>query len=234
MPVENYGVWVAKPTEYTAETDKDDRKSPHIHLYFQDASHGNDPVKAAINIKSIGKESRLVFWLERDFSHPFTRQLEQLDPGFHPLGSNRSRRKHGTHGNGEIDAVPRSIKGLDYVRTKNLVHIESGRVLPHDVPGPDNDILDQMIPILDTVLQQNATLYLFGASFGTGIHDVHMNQGSLPRFDNGVWEDGALFFQFEDHWEAVFLAFASQKIPTDDGSGLPEKNSQSLADIIGE
>lgn len=232
MPVNNYGVWVAKPNKFTAETDKIDPESPHIYLYFEDAAHGNHPLKAAINVKSICKESRLVSWLERHFSHPFTRQLEQLEPGFHPLGRNKSRRRHGDDDT-DGDGNPGPIKGLDFIRTPGLVHIESGSI-PHDIPGPDNDILNQMVPILDDVLEQNATLYLFGASFGTGIHDVHMNQGSLPQFDNGAWEDGALFFRFEDHWEAVFLAFASQRMPTSDEDGLPERDSQPLAEIIGQ
>ncbi|KAJ5156230.1 hypothetical protein N7492_009033 [Penicillium capsulatum] len=223
MPVNDYGVWVAKPTDFTAEDAKIDPKSPHIYLHFEDASHGGKSLRAAINVKSIGKESRLVFWLERNFLHQFTQQLEQLDPGFHPL-----------NGDKYIDTSFGSIQGLDYIRTQGLVHIESGRVLPHDVPGPDNDILDQLVPLLKNVLEENATLYLFGASFGTGIHDIHMNQGSLPQFDNGAWKDGALFFRFEDHWEAVFLAFASQRVPTNDETGLPGKGSQSLADILGQ
>jgi uncharacterized protein YukJ len=61
-----------------------------------------------------------------------------------------------------------------------------------------------------------------------------MNQGSLPQFENGVYEDGALLFEFEDgHWEAVFLAFASQRIPTDD-NGEAEEGSKDLAGILGD
>jgi uncharacterized protein YukJ len=61
-----------------------------------------------------------------------------------------------------------------------------------------------------------------------------MNQGS-PGFDNGVGQDGAFLLRFPDeHWEAVFLAFASQRIPTDDTSGDPlsGSQSQSLESII--
>ena len=230
MPVDNYGVWVAHPTRFTAQRAREDPKSPHIHLYFTDGPQTDGSGRAAINVKSIGKDSRLVYWVERDFSHPFTETLARLESGFQPLGNNPRRRdpRYETDGDAE------SMQGLDYIRTKELVHIESGRVLPHDLPGPDNDILDEMEPFLQNVIDEGATAYIFGASFGNGIHDVHMNQGSLPRFDNGVWEDGALFFRFRDHWEAIFLAFASQRIPTNDKDGLAEKNSQSLADILGQ
>jgi uncharacterized protein YukJ len=58
----------------------------------------------------------------------------------------------------------------------------------------------------------------------------------LPKFDNGVGEDGALIFSYPDdgHFEAVFLAFASQAIPTDDTTGEPASDSKTLADIIGD
>ena len=115
---------------------------------------------------------------------------------------------------------------------KDLVDIQSGKVLPHDIPGRDNDILDKMRPILDDAIDKSATAFIFGASFGSGIHNIHMNQGSLPKYDNGVYSDGAVLFKFDDrHWEAVFLGFASQRLPTD-GRGEPEPDSKTLADIL--
>ena len=48
---------------------------------------------------------------------------------------------------------------------------------------------------------------------------MHMNQGSPQRWarDNGVLQDGAFLLEFDDHWEAVFIAFASQAVHTEDG-----------------
>ncbi|KAL4971464.1 hypothetical protein BDW66DRAFT_163676 [Aspergillus desertorum] len=215
MTISNYGVWVAQPTKYTAQTENQDPKSPHIYLYFNDDS-GNKQYQAAINVKSTGKDTRLVFWLNRDFSHSITQTLSALDSGFTAISSSDDQ-----------------LKGLDYLRTQGLLDINAGRILPHDIPGPNNDILDVLDPILSDAIAQKAQMYIFGSSYGTGIHDVHMNQGSLPRFENGVYEDGALLFEFGDgHWEAIFLAFSSQKIPTDE-NGEPENNSQELAEILG-
>ncbi|RHZ68348.1 hypothetical protein CDV55_107005 [Aspergillus turcosus] len=215
MTIPKYGVWAAQPTHYTAQTEKQDPKSPHIYLYFTDGT-SSKRYQAAINVKSTDKDTRLVFWLNRDFSHPITQSLSDLDGGFTLLSSSNT-----------------DLKGLDYIRTKGLVDINSGRVLPHDIPGPNNDILDSLDPILSDAIAQKARMYVFGSSYGTGIHDVHMNQGSLPQFENGVYEDGALLFEFADgHWEAVFLAFASQRIPTDE-NGEAEQGSQSLAEILG-
>jgi uncharacterized protein YukJ len=213
MGIPKYGVWVAHPTHYEAETEKQDPKSPHIYLYFIDGT-STKQYQAAINVKSTDKDTRLVFWLNRTFSHQITQSLSDLNGGFNLLNSER-------------------MKGLDYIRTKSLVDINAGKILPHDIPGPNNDILDSLDPILSTAIAQKARMYVFGSSYGTGIHDVHMNQGSLPQYENGVYEDGGLMFEFEDgHWEAVFLAFASQKIPTDD-NGETEEGSKDLAEILG-
>jgi len=81
-----------------------------------------------------------------------------------------------------------------------------------------------------------ATMYIFGSQFDEqdGIHEVHMNQGS-PGFDNGVWNDGGILFNFQDdgHWEGIFIAFASQQLPSDNSTGLPLPTARSLADTLG-
>ena len=242
--ISNYGVWVCTPTDYKAQTAKQDSKSPHIYLHFTDDASSTRKFEAAINVKSTDKDTRLVFWLNRQFSHPITDQLARLDPGFHlaqsatPGGSSHKRHhnhhnQHHHHRREHSQRQESALQGLDYIRTGNLLDIKSGRVLPHDIPGPNNDILDKLEPILVDAIKEGATAYIFGSSYGYGILDVHMNQGSLPRYDNGIYEDGALLFKFNDgHWEAVFLAFASQKIPTD-GQGHAESDSKSLASILG-
>lgn len=246
MTIPHYGVWACHPTRYTAQTEKQDSKSPHIYLYFTDDPTSSRKLEAAINVKSTDKETRLVFWLNRNFNHPITEELSKLDLGFYlaqarNLGNSSYETHHQDHSHYQSQSHHRHIRrqestlqGLDYVRTKNLVNIESGNILPHDIPGPNNDILDGLDPILTDAINKKATAYIFGSSYGSGIHDIHMNQGSLPSYDNGVYEDGGLLFKFDDgHWEAVFLAFASQKIPTND-QGEVKSNSRSLAVIIGQ
>ncbi|KAJ9497135.1 hypothetical protein LTR99_002071 [Exophiala xenobiotica] len=215
MPIQDYGVWKGKPVSYKVDPPSD--SSPHINLVFT----GDGPTKlsAAINVKSTSQPSQLVYWFDRNFSHPLTQTLAQLDYGFQAIDSDDSQTKD---------------LALDYVRTPDLLQLKEGRVLPFTEDGPDNDILDELQPILDDAIQQKADIYLYGSSYGTGIHDIHMNQGS-PGFDNGVGQDGAFLLRFPDeHWEAVFLAFASQRIPTDDTSGDPlsGSQSQSLESII--
>ncbi|KAE8138524.1 hypothetical protein BDV38DRAFT_270412 [Aspergillus pseudotamarii] len=222
MPVPHYGVWVGKPTRYTVDGPHD--RTPHIQLFFTDDSSRER--RAAINVKSRGKESRLVFWSSDNFTPSITDNLSKLDPGFYLVQDDyhyRYRHYHSEHPD---------LHGIDLYRMTGLLDFRSALVLPDNIPGRDNDILDKMRPILDNAIDNSATIFIFGSSFGSGIHNVHMNQGSLPQFDNGVYSDGALLFKFDDeHWEAVFLAFASQRLPTDD-EGKPERDSETLLEML--
>ena len=220
MPVTNYGVWKAKPTRYTYETNEDDNRSPHLSLYYSD----DDPNegRAAVNIKSgDSKDSRLVYWTVPDLQHPVTDGLADLSLGFHGLASTNKL-------------------ALDYIRS-NLFQRNSGTLLPHDIPGEDNDILDKLIPIVDQAISKKATIYIFGSKFGDGkgIHNVHMNQGSPKRWakDNGVYHDGCLIIQFADHWVGVFIGFASQAVHTRDsgaeaGQPIPPQGYLTWADFL--
>ncbi|KAJ5458458.1 hypothetical protein N7475_009846 [Penicillium sp. IBT 31633x] len=233
MPVPHYGVWACRPTRYVAEGEG--VKTPHIELFFTDDASKKER-RAAINVKSNDKDSRLVFWVSRNFSHPIINQLSKLDLEFHLVQDSDSggNQNHHHYRYRSYHTKTPDLQGIDFYRMEDLVDSRTGKLLWHDIPGLDNDILDKMRPILDNAIKNSATAYIYGASFGSGIHNVHMNQGSLPKFDNGVFSDGAIIFQFDDgHWEAVFLAFASQRLPTDE-EGKPERGSKTLADMFEE
>lgn len=221
MPIENYGVWVARPVRVSAERAQDDPDTPHIHLFFDDGTggHFNGARRASINVKSSSQLSELVFWLEHDFQHPITEVLRNLNAGFNPLTS----RPGGA--------------ALDYVRA-NLIDFKRGRILPHDQPGPGNDIIDFVMPELQSAIQRGATAYLFGEPYSDtqGIHDIHMNQGSQGQFKkyNGVWQDGGILIHYpgEDRFTALLLAFASQAVHTDEEHGHALPGSQNLSQLI--
>lgn len=218
--VKDYGVWFARPISYKVEYKEDDDEDPHIYLTFRDKSQKN--FKAAINIKSGDtKDTRLAFWLNKSLDPSVISDFKDLKPGFHSLEGN--------------------AKGLDYLRDTNLFDHSTGRILPHDIDGPNNDIIDVLTPHLDRSINERATIYIFGSRFNTkdGLHDVHMNQGSPPRYAHGVQQDGALLFHFEegrdgkaDEWVGVFLGFASQRTTTDDRSGLEVPGAKSWANIL--
>jgi uncharacterized protein YukJ len=221
MPLKNYGVWVGYPRRYVAEKDKD---TPHLQLYFTDRKDQDQgKFRAAINIKSSTPENaRLAYWFVREFRNPITQDLEGLEDGWRDL------------------KAAKKSPALDYIRG-NLFNPMTGTLLDHDRPGEKNDIIDFVSPILDEAIKRKAKVYLYGEQFpggnrsAEGIHDVHMNQGNDDEYAkfNGVFQDGGVLFRFPDdgHWEAIFLAFAVQKIHTDDQKGHPITD-KSLADIL--
>lgn len=215
MAIEDYGCWKGTPISFTAQTLEQD-KSPHITLKFTDGSGAEK--EAAINVSSTSSDHDLVYWLQRTWHHPITMALTPLAQGFH--------KATGTDGAG-------TDLSLDYVRTKPaLLDFSQGTILQDSTPGT-TDILNQLEPILNDAIAAKATVYLFGSSYGTGIHDIHMNQGNDAQYDNAVGSDGAMIFHYssDGHFEAVFLAFADQSVPTDNTTGAAESGGQLLANI---
>lgn len=110
--------------------------------------------------------------------------------------------------------------------------------LPHDVPGPDND-LNELIHkyVKRAIAMESSAVYAFGEKWGpetkrdkyfgfkpgNGIHDIHANQGNSDAWknDDGVYQDGGLIIHLpdEERWVAIFLAFQSQCFHTDDATG---------------
>jgi uncharacterized protein YukJ len=83
-----------------------------------------------------------VYWVDHDFNqHPIIDRLSVLEPGFHLLEDTKPS-----------PDGPR----IDFIRS-NLFNVNSGRVLPHDIEGPDNDIIDVLEP-LKSVRRLNTAL----------------------------------------------------------------------------
>jgi uncharacterized protein YukJ len=219
MPIKNYGVWVAKAVRVSAERAKDDPESPHIHLHYKNQENDSEEFRASINVKSLSKISELVFWFIPNFQHPIVNKLPDLNRGFQQIPS----RAGGV--------------AIDYIRG-NLMDFQEGRILPHDLPEERDDIIDYVMPELQSAIERNATVYLFGEPYSDhkGIHNVHMNQGSAEQFArfNGVWQDGGIIIHFseENRFAAIFLAFASQAIHTDEVKGNALPGSQNFAQLL--
>ena len=214
MPLEHYGVLKGSVVDARREDDPD---SPHyqVHVRAEDTSY-----RVAVNVKSQMSPSELLFFVDDRLRHPITAGLLGLPPGF-----------------SELQSEPGGL-ALDFIRG-NLLDRTRLRPLPHNLPGPDNDLGDRIEHYVARASQEHdSELYafgerwgpeddnpdkVFGFSPGNGVHDIHMNQGNSPQFarDDGVWQDGALVFHFPstDQWVAVFLAFQSQAWHTDDTTG---------------
>ncbi len=212
MPLEKYGVLkggaIARRLGFG--------KSPHYQIHVIDET---TDYRISINVKSKIAPSELLYLVDEQFQHPILDELQALKTGFTPLTSE-----------------PGGM-ALDYIRG-NLFDRRKMVPLPHNMPGPDNDLNEKIDRfIIRAIGDAEAMVYAFGERWGpedrkdpyfgfkpyNGIHDIHMNQGNEERFakDNGVWQDGGLLIHFpvNRQWIAIFLTFQSQAWHTDDRTG---------------
>jgi uncharacterized protein YukJ len=216
MPLARYGVLTARPIDRRLGVDQ---RSPHYQIH---TVAGDEDYRIAVNVKSQLAPSEVLYLVDEHFEHPITDFLAELPEGFRVLPNTP------TGG------------GMDYIRG-NLFDARDDLIpLPHNVPGPDNDLNEKLDAIVQRALADEAAmLFAFGQAWGPeaaadryfgfrpnrGVHDIHMNQGNSGRFqrDNGVWQDGGLVFSFpnQQQWMAIFLAFQSQTWHTDDRTGDP-------------
>ncbi len=165
-----------------------------------------------INIRS--GQDQVFYTISEDFQHALTGRIiaANLPQGFTAL-----------------DKKPGGLS-LDYIRDK-LVDLKTMDQLKAAGDPDDEGISDMLTTLLVNVFRAtDSRLFIFGSRFDdgarfssfdldTGIHDIHMNQGSQGGHagSNGIYQDGALlaYFPSENRWSAVFMKFASQKEATD-------------------
>lgn len=198
------------------ESHEHEGKSSQGH---ESAGSSSGGYEAAINVRSTDNvdQGALVAWINTNFSHPITQQLTSLEHGFHAAQS----------GNDSLR--------LDFVRTTpRLFQWSSGRIVNDEnsaTSGGSANILADLDPILQDAISNQSTIYVFGTSYGTGIDDIHMNQGNSGHYANSIYSDGGLLIRSGNSWQAVFLAFASQEVPTND-SGKPESGAQQVETLV--
>jgi uncharacterized protein YukJ len=184
----------------------------------------HDQFRIAINVKSDVEPSTVLYYVDEHFDHPVLKDLATLPFGFHSL-----------------ESKPGGM-ALDFIRG-NLFDTGKMKLLPYNLPGPDNDLNELLHKYVDrSIGMQNSVIYAFGSRWGpenkrdqyfdflpgNGVHNIHMNQGNDKGHvdDDGPWRDGGVLFQLpdENRWVAVFLAFQSQCFHTDDTPGhkIPE------------
>lgn len=220
-----YGVLRGKPDRFKRE---DNTSSPHLQIRVLE--DGGQPWRIAVNVQS-NTGSNVAFWVVDPLaSHPLLASLPGRPQGFTPLSANSSQ-------------------ALDYVKAP-LFDFAAGRVLPPTGAASADDLQDLLSLFLDQCKAAGGEIFAFGAKFEQnlhkpidlefgntdglhGIHDIHMNQGNVGAHagDNGVFHDGGLILAFPDRFTGLFLAFQSQRVPTD-AAGNAASGAMAIEQIL--
>jgi uncharacterized protein YukJ len=210
-----------KPSRHGHETQY------HLHASLRVAAHGagTQTWDTAINVGTNDADDLLNYRLAFDYHHPVIQTLKAAAPGFHDLT--------GTH----------ALPALDFLRTDVLA--ETGGWRESDVMdgSEDPEPVRSLKRLLHRAFTAQVDVYIFGRTYtsgGSGIHDVHMNQGSTGGFlnngrddhndHNDVWQDGAVLVDLgEPEWAGYFTAFTQQRVPTND-LGNPTADGHPLDD----
>ena len=222
-----YGVLRGRPDRYKRE---DNASTPHLQIRVLENS--GQPWRIAVNVQS-DSGSNVAFWVVDPLvGEPLLGSLPALASGFSTVQKNADH-------------------ALDYVKAP-LFDWKLGRVLPPSGHASSDDLQDLLSLYLDQCKNAGGELYAFGAKFDRnlhkpidiefgnldglhGIHDIHLNQGNVGpdhSVDNGTYHDGGVILGFPDRFVGLFLAFQTQRIPTDaDGNAAP--GAKPLSEIIG-
>ena len=209
---------------------EDGLSTPHLQIRALDST--GQPWRVAVNVQS-QDHSEVVFWIVDPLvGRPIIDSLSARPSGFSP-------------------AAPNATTSVDYLKAP-LFDFSLGRVLPPTGSANADDLQDLLGLYLDQCKAAGGELFSFGmkfdsnrhlpidAEFGNtdglhGIHDLHMMQGNVGEHagDNAAFHDGALMLAFPDRIVGIFLAFQTQRIPTD-GNGKPRPEAKPLSALIAQ
>jgi hypothetical protein len=139
----------------------------------------------------------------------------------------------------------RALPALDFLRSGALIGTGSfvqGEPMTDSTP---REPYLSLARLLEEAREGGFETYIFGRFYqggSSGIHDVHMNQGSTGSYlhrtgddrgdHNDVWQDGALFVRTGETWAAYCTAFSGQLLPTDAlGNPAPGAHPMNDADV---
>jgi uncharacterized protein YukJ len=215
---------------------------PHYVIVSED-QNGNE-FRLVTNVKSdsslTGPEGYLVLYAwNQYFEHPMTADLDKLAAG---VATSNFPKLDYVHDTRLVDLstmrpIPLDTEGehndINELLNEMLQLDMSGDGVPYVYPTPTyKDNRRGWKPTKDV------TVYGFGFLFEPnkdGLHETHMNQGN-PKpgkgskvrdhsNENGVFQDGAVMVEVDGKFQALFVAFQTQLVPTDNrGWPIPGKS----------
>jgi uncharacterized protein YukJ len=220
-----YGVLRGRPDRFKRE---DNTSSPHLQIRVLEDS--GQPWRIAVNVQS-NTGSDVAFWVVDPLAgQPVLASLPGRPQGFTTL-------------------APNAGEAIDFVKAP-LFDVAMGRLLPPSGAASADDLQDLLSLFLDQCKQAGGEIFAFGAKFAQnlhkqidsefgntdglhGIHDIHMNQGNVGAHagDNGVFHDGGLILALPDRFMGLFLAFQTQRVPTD-AAGNAASGALTLGQIL--
>jgi len=204
MPIHQYSVLVGDPQP--GKVSGPHGKPPH---YLIPVLAGGSQYQIAINIESDIGDAQVLYNIQTNFQPPNAALVTALTPGMHPLSM---------HADPAIDFI-RSQSGGRAILTQADMEL-----LPLPSAQDSGNLNNAVVELLNqATADPNGLIYAFGSQYtdGTGIHDIHMNQGNPAAGghagDNGIWQDGSIWFQLpgSGQWTAISIAFQGQSWHTD-------------------
>ncbi len=219
--------------------------NPHYAIVVE---NGGDEFVVLTNVKSdstfpgAGAAGyHVLYTLETDFRHPMTSALNMLAPGLYRDGFPALDY---VHDNQLLDLSSMRPILLDTDTQTNDINGLLDTMLQLNREGPGQDYLyhgsSGSDPRKGWPPVKDVTVYGFGFLFEpeqNGLHETHMNQGNpvvphnqhMPDHsrENGVNQDGAVMVEVDGQFQALFVAFQTQLIPTD-ARGYPTPDAHRI------
>jgi uncharacterized protein YukJ len=200
MSIYKYSVLKGDPQSGKLSSDS----KPH---YLIDVTADGKTYEIAVNIESTDG-SEVLYFINENFTPPDGSMLQNLATGMTQIT---------TKGNPAIDFLRSTANGQPIVTQSQM------QLLPLPGKTTSSNLKNAVIQFLNqAVADENGTIYAFGSQYteGTGIHDIHMNQGNPAgsfEKDNGTWQDGLLIYELpaSNTWTAIFIAFQDESWKTD-------------------
>ena len=179
----------------------------HYHITIQS---NKDEYDISINIGSIRKNQQefnstsLRIYYDNNYNHSILDELLKYNAGISLC-------------NDKLKIDKNKIRLFDKRKIKKIHGISNNKIYLMKIIE-DN--------VKCAIENEEIEIFIFGNMYENkkGIHDIHMNQGSLPPYDtkDRTYSDGGIFFFNNEtkKWTSLFIMFENQSLHTDENGKI--------------